>query len=95
MNGDPTTVRVYRSLLRLYPRKLATSTPGYRASKIGTVLDTISDFSGVETGDHVLGYHWPRWHQRPAGHGEHGVEQLSSARHVHRIIREVTHHRRR
>jgi diacylglycerol kinase family enzyme len=32
---------------------------GYRDSKIRTVLDTIPDFSGVETGDHVLEYTGP------------------------------------
>lgn len=32
---------------------------GYRDSKIRTVLDTISDFSGADTGDHVLEYAGP------------------------------------
>ena len=32
---------------------------GYRDAKIRTVLDTIPDFSGVETGDHVLEYTGP------------------------------------
>jgi diacylglycerol kinase family enzyme len=37
----------------------AVQRPGYRDSKIRTVLDTIPDFTGVATGDHVLEYTGP------------------------------------
>jgi diacylglycerol kinase family enzyme len=37
----------------------AVQRPGYRDSKIRTVLDTIPDFSGAATGDHVLEYTGP------------------------------------